>query len=420
MPRLVSATPKYRHHRASGQAVVTITGKDHYLGPWKSKASQVEYDRLVGEWMAAGRPALPSASPAVVTVAEVVAAFWRFAQKHYMKNGRATGTADNYKPALSLLKTRYGRTPAIEFGPLALKSLRQLMIDQGQARRYVNENVHRIRKVFRWAASEQLIPSSVPESLWTVEGLHKGLSEARETAPIVIVEETVIEATLPHLSATVADMVRLQRLTGARPGEICAMRPADIDRTGEVWRYTPAEHKTEHHGKRRVIAIGPRAQAVLLPYLLRDAEAYCFCPAVSERQRRREQHERRVTPLSCGNKPDSNRRRKRERAPGHRYTNDSYRRAVARACEIAFNMPANLRRIGAGDEQSQLREAANDWRTKHVWHPNQLRHSAATDIRAKFGIEAVQHVLGHARLDMAEVYAEKNFALAASVARAVG
>ena len=62
MPRLTAATPKYRHHRASGQAVVTIAGKDHYLGPWKSKASKVEYDRLIGEWLAAGRPSPPSAS----------------------------------------------------------------------------------------------------------------------------------------------------------------------------------------------------------------------------------------------------------------------------------------------------------------------------------------------------------------------
>ena len=48
MPRLVAATPKYRHHRASGQAVVTIAGKDHYVGPWKSKVSQAEYDQLIG------------------------------------------------------------------------------------------------------------------------------------------------------------------------------------------------------------------------------------------------------------------------------------------------------------------------------------------------------------------------------------
>ena len=46
MPKLVKAPPKYRHHKGSGQAVVTIQGQDHYLGPWRSKASKLEYDRL--------------------------------------------------------------------------------------------------------------------------------------------------------------------------------------------------------------------------------------------------------------------------------------------------------------------------------------------------------------------------------------
>lgn len=57
MARIAGAlTPKYRKHKASGQALVTIAGRDHYLGPWKSKASRAEYDRLIGEWLAAGRP----------------------------------------------------------------------------------------------------------------------------------------------------------------------------------------------------------------------------------------------------------------------------------------------------------------------------------------------------------------------------
>jgi len=80
MPRLTAATPKYRHHRASGQAVVSIAGKDHYLGPWKSKANKVEYDRLIGEWLATGRPSAPLAAQDEITVMEVVRAFWKHAE----------------------------------------------------------------------------------------------------------------------------------------------------------------------------------------------------------------------------------------------------------------------------------------------------------------------------------------------------
>jgi hypothetical protein len=35
---------KYRKHRASGQAVVTLNGRDFYLGPHNTKASKLEYD----------------------------------------------------------------------------------------------------------------------------------------------------------------------------------------------------------------------------------------------------------------------------------------------------------------------------------------------------------------------------------------
>ena len=51
------ALPKYRKHRVSGQAIVTLSGKDFYLGPHGTKASKSEYDRLIGEWLANGRQA---------------------------------------------------------------------------------------------------------------------------------------------------------------------------------------------------------------------------------------------------------------------------------------------------------------------------------------------------------------------------
>lgn len=97
-------------------------------------------------------------------------------------------------------------------------------------------------------------------------------------------------------------MVRFQRLTGCRLGKVCSLRPGDIDTSGDVWSYRPETHKNEHHERQRVIFIGPRAQDVLRPYLLRQSTVYSFSPANSERKRRRDQHEQRTTPLSCGNR----------------------------------------------------------------------------------------------------------------------
>ena len=54
-PLSVSRVPKYRRHKPTGQAVVTLNGRDIYLGKWNTRQSWAEYDRLTGEWLAAGR-----------------------------------------------------------------------------------------------------------------------------------------------------------------------------------------------------------------------------------------------------------------------------------------------------------------------------------------------------------------------------
>lgn len=51
MPKLNDRLPKYRLHKPSGRAAVTLGGKDLYLGKHGAKASQAEYDRVVGEWV---------------------------------------------------------------------------------------------------------------------------------------------------------------------------------------------------------------------------------------------------------------------------------------------------------------------------------------------------------------------------------
>ena len=87
-------------------------------------------------------------------------------------------------------------------------------------------------------------------------------------------------------------MILTQWYTAMRPGEVVALRPADIDRTGKVWEYSPERHKTEHHGIERFVAIGPGGQEALRPYLLRvlapDPEKPLFSPrdAIAERRAR--------------------------------------------------------------------------------------------------------------------------------------
>lgn len=394
MPRLSHALPKYRKHKASGQAICTIRGKDHYLGPHGTKASKAAYDRLISEWLASGRCPLGAAGPEDdLTISEVILAYWSFAKKHYRKQGKPTSEQASLRWALKPLREMYGGTSAIEFGPLALKAIRFKYIEHGLSRLSVNQNVGRIVRMFRWAASEELLPASVPQSLQTVAGLRKGRSEANEYAPVSPVTDETLEATLPHLPAIVSDMVRIQRDTGMRPAEICSLRPCDLDRSEDEWTYRPESHKTEHHGRERKIPIGPKAQEVLLRYLGRDPQAYCFRPCDSEQKRRAAQHADRKTPLSYGNRPGSNRQKRPKRTAGEKYTPDSYRRAVNRAC------------TKAGIES---------------WSPNRLRHAAATEFRKLFGLEAAQILLGHSRADVTQVYAERDYAKGKEVARRIG
>lgn len=402
-----SRVPSYRRHKPTGQAVVTINGKDFYLGTWNTKASKLEYDRLIAEWMANGRRLKTDATD--TTVVEVVNAYRKYAEDYYRKNGVVTREYGCIKEALKLVCGLYGRTNANDFGPLALKAVRQKMLDNGWSRGYINKATGRIRRCFKWAVENELVRPDMYHGLMAVSGLRKGRSEAREPGPVLPVDDATVQATLPHLSEIVADMIRFQRLTGCRPGEVCILRPCDVDTSGDVWTYRPESHKTEHHGRERQIPIGPKAQVILRPYLLRAKESYCFSPSDSERKRREEAHAQRETPLKYGNRPGTNRKSKPKRLAGDRYTNDSYRRAVHRACDLAFRPEAEL-------EGNVLKQ----WQSEHRWSPNQLRHSAATEIRKRFGLEAAQVTLGHASADITQVYAERDLAKAIEVMREVG
>ncbi len=282
--------------------MVTLNGRDFYLGPHGTKASKLQYDRLLGEWLQNNRNPL-IASCDGITVVELCARYFKFAKQNYQRDGKCTGETPSIRIALRFLREWYGKSQAAEFGPLALQSLRQRMIDADHSRNYVNSQVNRIKRMFKWAVAEELIAPAVSEGLSAVSGLRMGRCGARETSPVLPVEDTVVDKSLPNMSPVVADLVRLQRLTGMRPAEVCLLRPCDLDRSGEVWVYKPSTHKTEHHRKARRVFIGP-AQDVLLRYLARSADEYCFRPCDSEAKRLAVNSANRITPMNRGNRPE--------------------------------------------------------------------------------------------------------------------
>lgn len=135
-----------------------------------------------------------------------------------------------------------------------------------------------MKRIFAWAVEEELIDPTGYHALQSVKGLRYGRSSAPESAPVRPVPFAFVDAVLPHVLPEVAAMIHLQLATGMRSGEMCSMRTCDIDASGEVWCYRPVRHKTQHHGHTREVWIGPKAQAILQPWLRMNTQEHLFSP----------------------------------------------------------------------------------------------------------------------------------------------
>lgn len=271
--------PAYCLHKRKNLAYVRLSGDFVYLGPYGSPESKAEYERVVAEWLSRGRTpkakrdagSAASSSPDGISVNEVLLAYWKFVLTYYVApDGRPGVEQQKVASAIKPVRALYGETPAANFGPVALKVVREKMIQDGLCRNTVNQRIGCVKRCFKWAVGEELIPSSVFHGLQAVDGLRRGRSAARETEPVKPVPDAHVDAVLPFLPPTVRAMVAVQRLTGMRSGEVCILRTRDLDRTGPVWLYRPATHKTAHHGHQRVVQVGPQAQAALAPLIKPD------------------------------------------------------------------------------------------------------------------------------------------------------
>ncbi len=350
--------PKFCLHKASGRAYSKRNGKREYFGKYGSDEALEAYNRWVAGLLAGEPPIEEDLDPSELSVSELCAAYLQWADGYYLKNGEPTSQVQQIKMCMRSLVACHGSTSAKDFKAKDLRSIQSRLVNEGRSRVGVNLVIAVIVRIFRWGVARDLVDANVHQSLTAVDSLKKGRTEAAERPPVLPVSDAVVDATLPHMSDVVADMVRLQRLSGARPGEVCSLRPCDVDRSGDVWEYVPQSHKTEHRDRRRVVYFGPKAQAILAKYLLRSPQMPCF-PT--------------------------------QRSPA--YTSHSYSQAVKLASKAA------------GLE---------------TWTPNRLRHTAATQVRKQFGLEAAQVSLGHSQADTTQIYAEKDAELAREVARRIG
>lgn len=426
--------PKYQIHKSSGQARVTIAGRDYYLGkagtPTTSPESWQEYHRLISEYLARGKQGPEATQRETATVAQMVLAFTE-ARKSFYKGGAPAV----FRYGLKWLVSHYGHTRAMDFGPLSLCALRKKMVGstvhrgagQGRVkdtgvkltRRYINDMIKLIRLAFRWAAEQEIVPASVWHSLLAVRPLERGRSDARETVRVKPVESRDLEAVLKIASPTVAAMIRIQLFTGMRPGELVSMRMADIDMSASIWKYTPRDHKTAHLGQERVILIGPQAQEIIRAMAKPNITAPLFSPRQSwaeGMQRKAERGKFTRTRARRGGIGEPYVCQVKRRAGGDipawikdQYTRRAYWNSVQHLCDRADKIAHKARP-----------EVAANQRIIQRWHPHRLRHNAATLIRAEFGLDVAREILGHRSIGTTEIYAERDRRRAEQAMSAVG
>lgn len=412
--------PRYCLHKATGQGVVYIGRKEVYLGPYGTEESLKLYNQVIARWQAGGASAVmgdraKSNIPADLTVVELVARFVGWAKLRY---ARSPNELSAFAVATKRLLRLHADTPVHDFGPLSLQAVRSAMIADDLCRNVVNAAVHRIRRIWRWGVRNEIIDESLWRAMCSVPALAEGEEYVRESEPVAPARWRQVRAVLRHAPEMVRTMVKLQILTGMRPGEVVRLRPADIQMSKTGWLYRPPKHKTKSKGKQRVIQIGPRARALLDPLLPDDAETYIFNPRYSLADyNARRAH---VGPRPPSHEPAHRKARRRAKGSASRrlhahYTVSAYRNAIRRACEHVWPLPADLARmVGESAEAWKARLGSDGWlevvvwRREHIMHPHQLRHSFATRIGNRYGQEEAQILLGHARLQTTAIYVERD------------
>ena len=213
MPKTPSPRiPKYRLHKPSGLAVVRLNGKDIYMGPHGSDSSRQQYARLIKEWLANNGLVVPADEldevPTDLTINELVLPFMEHAKRYYVKNGCQTREAANINDAIRPLVELYGDSHIAAFGPRALKTVRQAMIDADLCRKTINGRINRIRRMFRWGVENQMVSPQVLEGLRAVAPLRPGRTDARETSPVEPVPDHLIEGVFKVAPRQIAAMIR--------------------------------------------------------------------------------------------------------------------------------------------------------------------------------------------------------------------
>lgn len=284
--------------------------------------------------------------------------------------------ARNNRDAIKRMRTFVGGM-AGDFGPKRIKEIQAALIAEKLARSYANAIVARIKGMFAWGVSEELVEETVYRALRTVHEIKpgKGATETVERDPV---PSDVLEATIARMLPHQAAMVRLQSYTGVRSRSACLATPSQFNRRGEIWEWRP-RHKSENKKKKLRVPIGPKCQeAIGWLFDKKGPKDFLFSPR------------------------DSFPGNKRPGRLGLHYTRVSYRGFV-----VAAINKVNKKR------------AEENLPPIEKWFPHRLRHTVGALVNDQWGEEGAAAMLGH-HANVTKLYTQKRYALAAQIAALIG
>ena len=331
-----------------------------------------------------------------LTVGELLARYL----EHAKKTARPVRGKQDH-PSIRFIKraqeflTPYRDWPARDFGPDELRDVQHAVVahrylrgktEKRYTRRGVNDTIKWIRTIWKWAMGRQFVTAEHVQGLAEVKPLRMGDTDAPDNRRRHRVTEDDFRKVIKVVPRVIADMLQLIWHTGMRPYEVCGMRPFDLLHDDpDCWLYIPGrdqtpvgKHKTTHHEKVKVIPLTLKSQKILSPRIKNfSSKKYIFSPEETMQDIRAQRYADRQTPLSCGNRPGTNRKEHPMIKPGKLYSSGSLCHACKRGCKRA------------GVE---------------AFVPYDLRRTMATGTRSLLGKEAARVLLGHTKTETTDIY----------------
>jgi len=407
MPKLKERPPKNCNDR--GRAFSWHNGKRIYHGVWKSAEAEKNYKRFKAALLEGPIPRLGDDGRRDFLVVELASEFLG-----HFESRLDEGAVAMFKQCIGYLAEIYGELSVNEFSPKKLKVVRERMVKSGRlCRNQINRYTTMIIRIFSWGVEEELAKTDV-KALREVKPLPKGEPGTFDHPPREDISDDVVRRTLRYItSQTVKTMIQIQRMIGARPGEIFRMRVGDIDRTrgNGLWYYIPGSYKTKEFIGEVEFPLGKPEQDLIAPYLenKKPTEAV-FSPrtAVAERNVvKRASRESKKSPSQAA------RDRQRAKNPVKHLSEFYDRHSYGKAVQYAIKK-------GNRELQKEAEKAGRKLAESELiphWTPYRLRNSAATATELEKGLDESQALLAHKSANMTRRYSKAQLRIREKLAR---